>query len=260
MIIAFLLQAASPAVATVTLSEARAMSPSALADRLLPKQEHGPIVDAIVNGRGALTPPSESVNRVWLVERMVPFDAWTCRSHVYNIEMESSDPVATSWSKAVPTHPTRIEQYDRLWIPKTRKATVATCAAAPAQASGFSDGGLGLGRAASLVEQARKAFAAAARSPKYSIECEGERDACGKSPKSTLAAIDWSSLGVVEQVKANGEPFYGGDSKPVDPAWGPARIQFTFPYAAGGATWVITVDRAPDITAVRMEARSIIYE
>ena len=260
MIIAFLLQAASPAVATVTLPEAKAMSPSALADRLLPRQEHGPIVDAIINGRGGLTPPSKSVNRVWLVERMVPFDKRLCRSHVFNIEMGSNDPAATSWSSALPTHPTQIEQYDRLWVPKTRKATIAACAAAPAQASGFSDAGLGLGRAASLVEQARRAFAAAARLPTYTVKCEGERDACGKNPRSTLAAIDWSSLGLVEQVKANGEPFYSGDSKPADPAWGPSHVQFTFPYAASGATWVITIDRAPDVTAVRMEARSIIYE
>ncbi len=234
------------------------MSPSALADRLLANQDHAPVVDAIINGRG-LTPPSESVNRVWLVERMVPFNSRICRSHVFNIEMGSSDPAAKPWSQSVSTHPVKIEQYDRLWAPPTAAATTAACAAAPAQASGFYDGGLGLERAADLVEQARTAFLSN-RARSFTVSCRGERDACGKNPRKTLSAIDWSSLGMVEQVTPRGEPYYVGDPSPEDAAWGPSNVQFTFPYAAGGATWVITIRRSPQIVAVRMEAQTIVYD
>jgi hypothetical protein len=172
--------------------------------------------------------------------------------------MGSSDPSAHVWSQALPTHPVKIEQYDRLWVPPAGQATVPACAAAPAQASGFADGDLGLRQAAALVEQARAAFKAAAR---LKISCSGERGACGSSPRRTLAVIDWSLLGLVEQVDAKGEHYSFGDPKPADAEWGPAHVQFTFPYAAAhGATWVITVDRGPDIKAVRMEADTIIYE
>ncbi len=112
LILAILLQAGSAAPA-VTLAEAKAMSPAALADRLLAHTDHGPIVDAIINGRG-LTPPSASVNRVWLVELMVPFDARTCRSHVHELDMGSKDPAANPYAQPVVTHPIEIGQYDRL--------------------------------------------------------------------------------------------------------------------------------------------------
>jgi hypothetical protein len=255
MIVALLLQAALPAAPTITLAEARSMSPAALAGRLLPGEKHGPIVDAIVNGRG-LRPPSASVNRVWLVEQMVPFDATTCRSHVFQIEMGHSDPSAKLWSQSLPTHPVKIEQYDRLWVPPNGAATVPACAAAPAQASGFDDGGLGLAQAATLVQQARAAFKTRRR---LKIRCRGKHDLCGTNPRRTLAGIDWSLLGSVEQVDPKGEPYSLGDPKPEDAAWGPRHVQFTFPYAAGGATWEITVDRAPEIKSVRMRASTVIY-
>lgn len=255
MIAALLLQAALPAAPTITLAEANTMSPSALAARLLPERPHRPVVDAIINGRG-LTPPSQSVNRVWIVEQMVPYDTKVCRSHVYEIELKPKNPTAKHFVQAVPTQRVKIEEYDRLWVPPTGAATIATCAAAPAKESGFSDGGLGLQQVAALVEQARTAFKAAQH---LRISCRGERDICGESPRRTLAALDWSSLGLVEQVTAEGESYYFGDPKPVDAAWGPAHVQFTFPYAANGATWVITVDRRPAIKRVRMEAQSIIY-
>lgn len=236
------------------------MAPDALAERLLPEREHRPVVDAIINGRGGLTPPSESVDRVWLVERMVPFDATTCRSHVFNIGMGSSDPAAKPWAHALPTHPVKVEQYDRLWVPPSGSATIATCASAPARASGFGDGGLGLRQAAGLVEQARTAFRRADRSQAFTVSCRGENGICGTSPRQTLAAIDWSSLGLVEQIAPTGEHDSDGGPKSVAGKWGPAHVRFAFPYAAGGATWMITVDRAPIITAVRMEAASIVYE
>jgi hypothetical protein len=260
MTIALILQAASPAASTVTLAEARGMSPSALAARLLP-EERSPFVDAIINGRSVLTPPGPSVNRVWLVEQMVPFDATVCRSHLFEIEMGADDPAANLYSTALPTHPVNIEQYDRLWVPPTGVATASACAAAPAEASGFGVGGLGLRQAAAVVEQARTSFALAARHRNVTVSCRSERGACGESPGKTLASIDWSALGVVEQVTPEGERYDIRDPKPADPVWGAPHVRFTFPYAAGhGATWVITVDRAPDITAVRMEAESIIYE
>ncbi|HMC91351.1 MAG TPA: hypothetical protein VKI45_02720, partial [Allosphingosinicella sp.] len=130
-----LLQAAAPDAPTITLAEAKGMSPAAVAARLLPGEKHGPIVDVILNGRG-LTPPSENLDRVWLVEQMVPFDATTCRSHVFAIEMRRSDTFAGSGARAAPTHPVEIEQYDHLWVPPKGMATVAACAAAPARASG----------------------------------------------------------------------------------------------------------------------------
>ncbi|WP_454885090.1 hypothetical protein [Sphingomonas oryzagri] len=259
MIIAMLLQALSLVAPSVTLSEARAMSPSDLAARLLPEKDHGPVVDAIVNGRGGLTPPSQIVDRIWLVEQMVPFDTTICRSHVFNIEMGSDDPAAKPWLNPVPTHPVKVEQYDRLWVPPAGRATVATCAAAPAQASGFSHSGLDLREASNLVEQARSAFSSTGLHRKFTVYCRGQRDACGKDSKMTLAALDWSSLGMVELVTQKGEPYSLGDPNPVEGAPG-SHVQFTFPYAAKGATWVITVDRAPDIKAVRMEAHTIIYE
>jgi len=233
------------------------MSPSALADRLLANQDHGPMVDAIINGRG-LTPPSESVRRVWLVERMVPFNSRLCRSHIFNIEMGSSDPAANLWSRPVATHPVKIEQYDRLWSPPTAMATAAACAAAPARTSGFGDGGLGLENAADLVEQARTAFLSE-KARSFSVSCRGERDACGKNPRKTLSAIDWSALGTVEKVAPSGETYDVRDTNPKDASWGPSHVQFTFPYAAGGATWVITVRRSPRIVAVTMEAETIVY-
>lgn len=236
------------------------MSPEALADRLIADRKHGPIVDEIVNGRGGLIPPSESVNRVWLVEQMVPFDATLCRSHVFNIEMDSDDPAAKPYAEAIPTYPLKTEEYDRLWVPPAGEATVATCAAAPARASGFGTGGLGLQQAAALVEQARNAFEPADRRGKFTISCKGKNGVCGSDPRMTLASIGWSALGLVEQVNAQGSPYYVGDRKPADAPWGPAHIQYTFPYAAGFATWVITVDRTPAITAVRMSAQAIIYE
>jgi hypothetical protein len=255
MIAFLLLQAALPAAPTITLAEANAMSPLALAARLLPERAHRPVVDAIINGRG-MTPPSKSVNRVWIIEQMLPFDASICRSHIYKIEMRPSDPAANPWVEAVPTRPVKIEEHDRLWVPPPKAATVAACAAAPAGASGFSDGGLGLRQAAALVQEARAAF----KAQRLKVNCVGEGGACGNSPRETLAAIDWSLLGFVEPIRPKGEPqSVGGDPKPVGPAWGPAHVQFTFPHAAGAATWVITVDRRPHIKAVRMEARSIIY-
>ena len=256
MISPLIVQAAGPAVPSVTLAETKGMSPDALALRLLPDRQHGPMVDAIINGRG-LTPPSASVNRVWLVEQMVPFDADVCRSHVFEIEMGSSDPAAKPYAQALPTHPIEIAEYDRLWVPPSGAANVSACAAAPAQASGFHDGGLGLRQAAALVVQARAAFKAAGR---LKIRCRGERGACGLDPRKTLRAIDWSSLGSVEQVDRKGETYSFGDPKPADAAWGPAHVQFTFPYAAKGATWVITVDRRPHIDAIRMQAETIVYE
>ncbi|HMC91363.1 MAG TPA: hypothetical protein VKI45_02785, partial [Allosphingosinicella sp.] len=54
-------------------------------------------------------------------------------------------------------------------------------------------------------------------------------------------------LGSVEHVDAKGESYSFGDTKPEDPAWGPRHVQFTFPYAAHGATWIVTVDREPEI-------------
>lgn len=231
------------------------MSPSALAARLLPDRAPRPVVDAIINGRG-LTPPSESVNRVWIVEQMVPYDTKLCRSHVFEIELKPTDANAKPYAQAVPTQRVNIEEYDRLWVPPNGVATIATCAAAPAKESGFSHGGLGLQQAATLVEQARAAFKVAQH---LKISCRGEGDICGKSPRRTLAALNWSTLGLVEQVTAKGESYYVGDPEPVDAAWGAAHVQFTFPYAADGATWVITVDRRPDIKRVRMEAQSIIY-
>lgn len=233
------------------------MSTAALADRLLSNKDHGPIVDAIINGRG-LTPPSESVNRVWLVEQMVPFNAKTCRSHVYELEMGSNDPTAKPYAQPVATHPIKIEQYDRLWVPPSGEANVATCAAAPAQASGFGDGGLGLEEAAALVEQARTTFSNA-KVRGIKVKCRGEHNACGSDPRKALSTIDWSALGSVEQVSASGEPYYIGDVKPQDAAWGPAYVQFTFPYAASGATWEITVKRTPKIVNVRMLAQTVIY-
>jgi hypothetical protein len=255
MIAALLLQAALPAAPAITLAEANSMSPSALAARLLPERPHRPVVDAIINGRG-LRPPSQSVNRVWIVEQMVPYDTRLCRSHVYEIQLEPRDPTAKHYLQAVPTERVNIAEHDRLWVPPSEAATIATCAAAPAKASGFYDGGLGFQQAAAIVEQARTAFKAAQH---LKISCRGERGICGKSPRRTLAALDWSSLGLVEQVTAEGEPYFVGDPQPVDAAWGPAHVRFTFPFAADGATWVITVDRGPDIKRVRMEARSIVY-
>jgi hypothetical protein len=260
VIVALLLQAASLAVPTITLPEARTMSPSALGDRLLIGRAHGPIVDAIVNGRGGLTPPSQSVNRIWLVERMVPFDAMLCRSHVFDIEMGASDPAANHYRTSLPSHPVKIGQYDRLWMPAGGKATAANCAAAPPRQSGFGDGGLGLRQAADLVEQARAAVMRGPHEQKFSVDCHSERNACGVNARKTLAAIDWGRLGMVSAVKADGTDYYVGDRKPPDAKWGPSHVQFTFPYAAGGATWVITVDRSPDIVAVRMSAPMIIYE
>jgi len=233
------------------------MSPSALADRLLAGRVHGPIVDAIVNGRG-LTPPSESVNRVWLVERMVPFNAKTCRSHVFELEMGSDDPAAKPYAQPIATYPIKIAQYDRLWVPPNGEATIASCAAAPAQASGFGDGGLGLQQAAELVEQARAAFAFP-MSSRLSVKCRGEHHACGRDPKKALSTIDWNALGLVEQVSPRGETYYLGDVKPEDASWGPAYVRFTFPYAAGGATWKIIVKRKPKIVAVSMLAETVVY-
>lgn len=257
MILALILQAAS----AVTLSEARAMSPSALAARLLPEQRHGPIVDAIVNGRGGLTPPSRSVNHVWLIEQMVPFDTVICRSHVFDIEMDAGDPAATPYTSALATHPVKVGQYDRLWVPRTGKASKATCAAAPATASGFGDGGFGSRQASNLVEQARAAFALSARQQGFTVTCRGNRDVCGQSARETLAHLNWSLLGSLKQVDKHGEEYYVHDPRPVDAAWGPAHVQFTFPYAATqGDTWVITVDRTPSIKAIHTEAQTIIYE
>ena len=260
MIFALLLQAGSLPPTSVTLAEAQAMSPTALADRLMPDREPRPMVDAIINGRGALTPPSESVYRLLLVEQMVPFDATLCRSHVFDIDMGSDDPAAKPYAEAVPTHPVKTEEYDRLWVPPTGVATAATCAAAPARASGFGAGGLGLKQAAALVEQARNAFALAARRGGIAVRCKGEKGACGPNARKTLASIDWGSLGLVEQVNPKGDPYYLGDAKPADAPWGPAHVQFTFPYAAGAATWVVTVDRNPAIIAARMDAQLVIYE
>lgn len=259
MLIALLLQVASPAVPTVTLAEAREMSPSALAARLLPNEQLRPIVDTIINGRG-LTPPSQNVNRLWLVEQMVPFDRAVCLSHVYKIEMGPDDPAANAYVTALPTHVVKIEQYGRLWAPPNGVATIAACAAAPAQASGFAENGLGLRQAATLAEQARTTFAFAAKSRNIDISCRGKRGACGKDPRKTLAAIDWTLLGLVEQVTPKGETYYMGDPKPKARAWGPSHVQFTFPYAAGGDSWVVTVTRAPDIKSVRMEAQTISYD
>jgi hypothetical protein len=224
MITAFLLQAALPTGPTVTLLEARTMSPSALAARLLPELKHGPIVDVIINGRGGLTPSSQSVVRVWLIEQMVPFDATTCRSHVFNVEMKSSDPAAKPRLTPLPTHPAEVEQYDRLWVPPVGKATTVSCAGAPAKASGFGVGGLGLREVADLVEQARTAFARAPRARKFTVSCKGERGACGIDSRKTLAAIDWSSLGFVEQVSPKGKPYYVGDQKPDAAASGPSHV------------------------------------
>ena len=231
------------------------MSPSGLAARLLPDRPNRPVVDAIVNGR-SLTPLSQNVNQVWIVEQMVPFDDRFCRSHVYEIVMRPSNPTANAGAEAVPTQPAKIDEYDRLWVPPSGAATVDACAAAPAKASGFADGGLGLRQAAALVEQARRTFKAAQR---LEISCRGERSVCGKNPRKTLAALDWSLLRFVEQVTSEGESYYLGDPKPMDATWGPAHVQFTFPYAAHGATWVITVDRTPQIKAIRMEAQLIVY-
>ncbi len=259
MMLALLLQAGSPLPPSVTLGEAAAMSPTSLAGRLMPDRKLGPIVDVIFNGQGALTPPSKSLNRLWLVEQMVPFDATLCRSHVFNIEMKS-DPDAKPYVDAVPTHPVKIEEYDRLWVPPTGVATAATCAAAPAQESGFGTGGLSLQQAAALVAQARNAFALAPRPGKIAISCKGDKGACGSNPRKTLAAIDWGTLAFVEQVNSKGDGYYVGDRKPADAPWGPAHVQFTFPYAADGATWVVTVDRKPAIAAARMDAQWAIYE
>lgn len=260
MILALLLQAiapATPAANAVTLDEAKAMAPPALAARLLGDRAHGPIVHADINYR--FGPPTKTADRIWLVERMVPFDAATCRSHVYEIELKSGDPDAKPWTEGVPTRPVAIAERDRLWVPRGGKATAAACAAAPADESGFSDGGLGLERAAALVAEARAAFALTGRPRSFNLSCRGERDACGKDPRQTLAAIDWGMLGLVEQVQPNGEPYFVGGPKPDDAPSGPAHVQFTFPYAAGGATWEITVKRSPRITAVRMEAAYVVY-
>jgi len=259
MILAFLSAAAS-APTPISLAEARALSPSALADRLLPGQVHGPMVDAIVNGRGGLTPPSSSVNRVWLVERMVPFDATLCRSHIFHIDMAGDDPAANAWRDAVPTHPVKVDQYDRLWVPPGGKATETSCAAAPARESGFGVGRFSLRQAADLVEQARAAFAPGARADRFRVDCKGDRGACGADPRATLAAIDWSALGFVEEVEPADAAGSVGDPQPKDAPRGRSHVQFTFPYAAGGATWVITVERSPKIVTVRMEAQTIIYE
>jgi len=62
----------------------------------------------------------------------------------------------------------------------------------------------------------------------------------------------------MEQVSPEGKPYFDGN-KPKDTGWGPEHVQFTFPYMASDATWVITVDRKPDITAVRMNAQIIIF-
>lgn len=75
-----------------------------------------------------------------------------------------------------------------------------------------------------------------------------------------MAAIDWGTLAFVEQVNSKGDGYYVGDRKPADAPWGPAHVQFTFPYAADGATWVVTVDRKPAIAAARMDAQWAIYE
>ena len=256
MILAVLLQAA-PVAPTVTLSEARTMSPTALAERLLAGKVHGPVVDAIVNGRG-LVPPTASVMRVWLVERMVPFNATLCRSHVHEIEMGGSDPKVEPWAQPVPTHPVRIEQHDRLWVPPGGQATMTTCAVAPATASGFQARGLGLEASATVVDQARRAFAPD-RSRAITVTCRGDRGVCGPDPRATLAAIDWRSLGLVEEVSADEEAYYSGDTRPGTKAWGPARVKFTFPWAAHGQTWEITVTRTPRIVAVQMNAEIIIY-
>jgi len=236
------------------------MSPTALADRLMPDRQPVAMVDAIVNGRGGVMPPSESVNRVWLFEQMVPFDATFCRSHIFNIKMGTDDPDARLYVQSVPTHPVEIKEDDRLWVPPTGVANVATCAAAPARESGFATSGFTLSQAAALVEQARDAFASAARGRKITLRCDGEKGACGSTPGKTLASIDWGALGLVERVNWKGEPYYIDGADPVDGPLGPPHVQFTFPYAADGATWVITVDRTPAITAVRMDARLITYD
>lgn len=256
LILYLLLQAVSAAPA-ITLAEAQTMSPSALADRLLADRVHGPVVDAIING-GGVPPPSASVNRIWLAEQMVPLNATTCRSHVFEIEMGTSDPTARPYVQPVATHPIKIEQYDRLWVPPRGDANVATCAAAPAHASGFGTGGLGLEQAAALVEQARATFSNA-KDREIKIRCRGEDRKCGNNPRTVLSALDWSALGLVEQVSSSGEPYYMGDVRPRNAAWGPAYVQFTFPYAASGATWEITIHRTPKIVDVRMLAQTVVY-
>lgn len=258
MSIALIVLAGATAPTAVTLEEAQAMSPSMLAERLLPDTEHGPMVDAIVNGRGLL-PPSQGVHRVWLVERMVPYDAKVCRSHVFNIEMGSSAPGASPWTSALPTHPIKVEQYDRLWMPPSGAASADTCAAAPPQESGFGHGGLGLERAAKLAVEARETFARSASRRRLRVSCKGERGVCGVDALTTLAKIDWSMLGTIAQVSPDSEPYHDGEAKPADADWGPSNVQFTFPYAAQGATWIITTTRRPKITQVKMEAIHIIY-
>ncbi len=143
-------------------------------------------------------------------------------------------------------------------MPPSGEANVASCAAAPAQASGFGDGGLGLEEAARLVEQARTTFSnAKVRGMK--VECHGAHNVCESDPRKTLSTIDWSALSSVEHVSASGEPYSIGDVKPQVAAWGPAYVQFTFPYAASGATWKITVKRTPKIVDVKMLVQAIIY-
>ncbi len=256
LIWALLLQAASAAPA-ITLTEAIAMSPSELGDRLLTGQQHGPIVHAQVNG-GAMMPRSESVYIVSLTERMVPFDAKTCRSHIYVIDMESDNPTVNPFRQPVATHPGRIKQYDRLWIPPSGVATVASCAAAPAKESGFEGGGLGLEQAATLVDQARMAFMLD-KSSRLTVKCRSENHTCGGNPRKTLSAIDWNSLGWIEQVKPDGNIYASDGPQSVNASWGPEYVKYTFPYAARGATWEVTVRRTPQIVAVQMEAIMAVY-
>ena len=224
MLAGLLLLSVASVPASVTLEEAREMSGSELAERLLPGQSHGQIVDVILNGRG-LTPPSRSLNQLWLVEQMVPFDAVTCRSHVNRIELQPNNPAANMWIASVPTHVAKVEQYDRLWVPIGGTVTVDSCAASPPQASGFGDGGLGLPQASELVRQARLAFALDGKRRKFRLKCSGERQLCGAEARRTLAAIDWSKLGLVERVSEAGEPLYTDNPAPVDKGWGPSNVQ-----------------------------------
>lgn len=259
MLSALLLLASAPVQPSITLDEAREMTGQQLAERLLPGQIKQPIVDVILNGRG-LTPPSRSLYRLWLVERMVPFDDTTCRSHSYVIDLLPNDPAANMWTTPFPTHPVKVVQYDGLWVPKGVAATIEACAGAPSQASGFGDGGLGLAQASALVRQARSAFSLKTKRSNFQLKCRGRMRVCGANARRTLSEIDWSALGLVEQVDKAGESLSIDDPVLVDKGWGPKYVQFTFPYAADYATWVVTVQRSPEITKVTMQAEEIVYE
>ncbi len=239
------------------------MSPEELAERIMPQQEHGDLVEAIINGSGGLIPPRPSVTSVHLREKMVPFNPSLCRSHSFYITMAGLDPDADLWSAALPTYALKVRQIDKLWAPPSGLASSKTCAEAPKGTDGFSSDDFDLKESNVLFEQAREAFRAARQSRKIKVSCRAVRKACGRSPRETLAKLNWSALGTLDKVKSNGEFYYGGEARRADAVWGPSHIAFTFPYAVVGdvgATWVITVSRSPSITALRMEAPTIIYE